>query len=111
MTRNLIAIDFDDTWTAASEFWTDVYYISPFDFVLVTMRSETAENVEEIDKLVPLEIPRVFCGGQFKGPIVQAKGYAVDIWIDDAPGFIWGNAWNPCVTLRDVNELPKDTKI
>ena len=81
----IIAIDYDDTYTADIELWDNFIgsaIMRGHQVVCVTARRETAENVEQCD------IPGVltyFTALSSKMKYMEKHGIKVDIWIDDQP--------------------------
>ena len=77
----LIAIDYDNTYTADPEWWDEVIRSGQergHTIVCVTGRTE------------PPNLPiRVICAGdEYKRDAVRRSGLRIDVWIDDEPGHI-----------------------
>ena len=79
----LIAIDYDRTFTAAPDMWTDFIRDAlrrDFWVVLCTARPFPPQE--------PLPIPVICTGGRAKRDFLAAGGVYPDIWIDDDPASI-----------------------
>lgn len=88
----VIAIDFDDTFTADVQLWAAFIRDAKqrgHRVVCVTARRESEENTEEINDLFRENrcmVPIVFCNmGSKMWTMEQQIGMKVNIWIDDAP--------------------------
>lgn len=84
----LIAIDFDDTWSADPELW--LAFVASLQrrghrAIIATARRDIIENKQELRKWVPLDIPIVFCNHNYKREECIKHGYKPDVWIDDVP--------------------------
>lgn len=85
----IIAIDYDNTYTADPAMWDEAIKLFQFchhSVICVTARPEIMGQVvlDSIGKLVP-----VLCaGGEWKRDFALKHGYKVDVWIDDSPEFI-----------------------
>lgn len=82
----IIAIDFDNTFFADPEGWTQVIKLMEnrgHKFVCVTGRSKEfgKQVIENINGLIPI----VFAGTEWKRQAAEKSGWKVDIWIDDTP--------------------------
>lgn len=87
----VIAIDFDDTYTADTTLWS-AFINNALDrghrVYCVTARRDTEENQELIRETFhsnELCIPVVFSNLGSKMWTMDQRGVKVDIWIDDAP--------------------------
>ena len=92
-----IAIDFDKTWTADPQAWTQFYHFMRargHTVIIVTNRTGPSDDMKRHS--LPPDIITIYCGGNFKEPMVLASGRKVDIWIDDMPGTIQN-----CAILAD----------
>lgn len=86
-----IAIDFDDTFTAAPEFWSKVINLAKefgHSVCVVTCRRRTIENTAminaELDKhgcQMPIHLTTL----NSKLEYMSKLGINIDIWIDDDP--------------------------
>ena len=88
----LFAIDYDDTLTAAPEFWSKIVKtgnVHGHKFIVVSCRKNTTENYELIqNNLNELEIghmPIYLTDLKPKRPFLERRSIFVDIWIDDLP--------------------------
>lgn len=82
----LIALDYDLTYTADPDFWDAVIAGGRergHRWVCVTGRQHPPGPHE---RQIPM--PVVCAGDRHKFRAAIAAGYAVDVWIDDAPGTI-----------------------
>ena len=87
----IIAIDFDNTFTADPEAWREVILMMQargHRFVCVTGRSNEGEWAEQVNKALDGLIPVVFAGHQWKREAAKKAGFDVSIWIDDMPEYI-----------------------
>jgi hypothetical protein len=87
--RLLIALDYDETYTAAPVLWRAFIRMAGaqgHEVICATMRreSECADMCEQLKALVRV-IPT---GRKAKGPYLAAIGYEPDIWIDDRPHYV-----------------------
>lgn len=83
----LIALDYDFTFTMDPPFWRaflDLCEAAGHKVICVTGREEKPDFTREPE----LCIPFVLAAGEPKFRAAMRAGYAVDIWIDDAPGSI-----------------------
>lgn len=86
-----IGLDYDDTFTADEELWSDFIYkckSKGHDIRFVTFRfAETPsyDNRDCIADAEALDIPIIFCNGVQKDDVTQQLGFFVDVWIDDFP--------------------------
>lgn len=91
MKRLTFALDFDDTFTACPELWSDFVQKSKelgHSWYMVTARRNTEENVETINALLDdwgCQMPIVFSNLGSKLDVMRDRGLKVDIWIDDSP--------------------------
>lgn len=82
----LFALDYDLTYTLDPDFWDSVIAAARargHRWVCVTGRDEPPGPRE---RQIPM--PVVCAPSQHKFRAAMAAGYAVDVWIDDAPGTI-----------------------
>lgn len=85
----LIAIDYDDTYTADPALWA--WFIKTatargHSFVCVTGRKVMPEFGREPP--LPAGVPVVLAGDTYKRTAALKAGYRVNIWIDDMPEMI-----------------------
>jgi 5'(3')-deoxyribonucleotidase len=93
MKQLTIAIDFDDTLTAAQKLWRRFVTNAMLNYghrvIVVTARRDTEENIDLIDGwLQENEFPELsvyFTSLQSKVDYMEKRGVKVDIWIDDDP--------------------------
>ena len=83
-----IALDYDETFTAHKELWTQFVYLASTlgcKVTFVTYRQEIrrAGNEDILEDAKSLGIPVVFSNGTPKSSVFKA-----DIWIDDNPSTI-----------------------
>lgn len=79
----LIAIDYDDTYTADPALWD----------VFIAVASSRGHEVicvtgRRASQPVGLELPTVYADGEYKREAAERAGYRVDVWIDDMPGYV-----------------------
>lgn len=85
----IIAIDYDNTYTADPDTWDNVIktlQVAGHTLVCVTGRSEAMglPVLNSIGKLIPV----VFAGPEWKRDAALKRGYKVDVWIDDMPEMV-----------------------
>jgi len=91
----LIALDYDNTYTADPELWDSFITMSQgrgHRVIVATMRDETLEG-----KIVKIDLGLkaddiIFTNRKAKKPFLAAMNIHPDIWIDDIPEFIVANA-------------------
>ena len=86
-----IAIDLDNTWTAAPMMWFGLrvrMIYEGHEVIMVTARRDPVSDDERRRFFLPVDMPIIYTAGGFKKPCAEAAGYKVDIWIDDTPGMI-----------------------
>ncbi|APW37649.1 hypothetical protein RD110_10970 [Rhodoferax koreense] len=83
----IIALDYDDTYTADPELW-DLFIAAAVKnrhlVVCVTFRYQDRQPIDA----PPPGIELFYTGGQPKGAYMAAQGLMPDIWIDDMPDLI-----------------------
>jgi len=87
----IIAIDFDDTFTADVKLWQIfIKYAKSRGHicVCVTGRSDEGQWGAEVRREIGGLIPIVFAGRKWKRDAAKEAGFDVDIWIDDNPEYI-----------------------
>lgn len=85
----LIAIDFDRTWTEDPELWQAFMLVGRtrgHRFVMVTGRKAWSDDMARAG--LPLDLPIVYAGDEFKQRAAAQAGFNVGVWIDDMPGMI-----------------------
>lgn len=91
MKKLTFALDFDDTFTACPELWSDFVLKSKalgHSWYMVTARRNTEENTETINALLDhwgCQMPIIFSSLASKFDTMRDRGLKVDIWIDDSP--------------------------
>ena len=88
-----IALDYDDTYTEDPAFWAAVVDVSRkfgHRFICVTARRKTFDNMKELRETLPHGVEAHFSYDEPKADYAKRHGIAVDIWIDDRPGWIVG---------------------
>lgn len=88
-----IAIDYDDTFDAAALMWTEFVKTATrhgHKVVCITARRKTFDNQKELRDTLPEEVEAHFSYDEPKADYAKRHGIAVDIWIDDRPGWIVG---------------------
>lgn len=85
----IIAIDYDNTYTAAPELWDQtikLFQDAGHAVICITARTEGMRQpvLDSIGKLVPV----IFSGSEWKREAAKKRGYSVDIFIDDMPEII-----------------------
>lgn len=83
----IIAIDYDDTYTADPVMWDAVIhemFIHGHIVYCVTCRRDTPENRERCS-IIPDDVPIFFTGLKPKRTFMEKLGIKIDVWIDDMP--------------------------
>lgn len=91
MSDLIIAIDYDDTFTADPWLWST--FIKNAEnrghrILIVTARRDTEENHDELNAVLDhwgCQIPVIFASLGSKLREVEKRGIKVNIWIDDDP--------------------------
>lgn len=84
----IVAIDYDNTYTAAPELWNQVIKLfqeAGHTVICVTGRSDNSSMAPVVQDSIGKLVPVVFAGEQWKQEAAKKRGYKVDIWIDDMP--------------------------
>jgi hypothetical protein len=100
MLQEVIAIDFDDTFTADVNLWSNIIRMMQSagnTIICATARVDTPGNRSGLAAVLPSGVKLVFCGTTPKRTACVAAGYEVSIWIDDfpegigdrGPGVLW----------------------
>lgn len=87
----IIALDYDNTFTADPEFWLEfIELVRKYNHtvICVTARSDTLSNRQELHFSLPIYVEKFFCGDMPKAAYMKHTNYKVDIWIDDRPELI-----------------------
>lgn len=87
----IIALDFDDTYTADPSLW-DTFISECLSrshrVLIVTCRHGTEESREVVLENLGLDVPVYYTGHAPKRWFMEQLGVKVDIWIDDRPEFV-----------------------
>jgi len=84
----LLAIDFDDTFTADPALWSAVIRLAKdggHRVFCVSCRRETFENRAEMREALPEGVPIFLTSFAPKEYFMGSRGHKVDVWIDDYP--------------------------
>lgn len=111
--KTTIALDFDCTFTADIEFWRLFVQLCAkrgHAVVLVTARYDTPENHALVRDVIGAPTVRLLSGLVFtsrgpKRPRAAARGYKIDIWIDDLPEFVGSANLELLETLRSQQSI------
>lgn len=94
----LISLDFDGTFTLATQVWFNFVrecQIRDHEIITVTHRRDTIANRQVIAD-AGVDWPVIFAYDKPKKFAAIEAGYAVDVWIDDAPhGIGVGDEYQP----------------
>ena len=91
--RLTIALDYDDTYTEDPAFWCAMIHAARkfgHTVVCITARRKTFENMKELRDTLPTDVEAHFSYDEPKAEYAKRNGIAVDVWIDDSPGWIVG---------------------
>jgi len=82
----IVAIDYDDTYTADPTAWSAVIrLLQEFGHKVVCVTQRVDPWMQEVhDAFEPLNVP-VVSGGAPKVETAAEAGYFIDVWIDDYP--------------------------
>lgn len=86
--RLIVAIDYDDTFTADPTAWTaviEILQIAGHRVVCITARQGNDGNRRQVEGDMPRDVCVLFAYGWQKREFAKANGVEVDIWIDDLP--------------------------
>jgi hypothetical protein len=93
----ILALDFDDTYTANPELWDSFIILSQMcntEVVIATYRHEVEDADPALDRIKRLGTRCYFTDGKAKKPFLEALGVNVNIWIDDRPQTVYmDSAW------------------
>lgn len=84
----LIAIDFDDTYTADVAFWRGMIQLGQgvgHRFICVSGRRDSFDNRRELQQALPEGVPVILSYDEPKRQCAKRLGFEPDIWIDDHP--------------------------
>lgn len=87
----LIAIDFDDTFTADPKMWTEVIHLMQaygHTVICVSARRNTMDHRIELEDALPKGVKVLLSYDEPKRDFAFRHNYVVDIWIDDFPDAI-----------------------
>lgn len=87
----IIALDFDNTFTADTKCWREVIKVLQkhgHEVIIATSRFKTYSNSQEISESTGL--PILFCNHNGKAETAKQHGCVPDIWIDDDPWSVAG---------------------
>lgn len=88
----LIALDFDDTYTADPPFWDSFIVLAQrhgHEVICVTCRRDTPENREIVAIPLLRWSSHYFTGLAAKRWFLEQHGIAVDVWLDDDPECVY----------------------
>jgi hypothetical protein len=88
----LIALDFDGTYTADPPFWDDFIdwvHECGHHVYIVTARDRDLDRLKLEPHFDYLGVNIIYCDGQPKKEITEAKGLRFNVWIDDNPASIF----------------------
>ncbi len=86
----IIAIDYDNTYTADPETWNKVIKLfqdAGHTVICVTGRDGGAMG-DPVRASIGQLVPCVFAGPEWKKVAAKNQGYNVDVWCDDVPNMI-----------------------
>lgn len=92
-----LSLDYDDTYTRDPAFW-DAFVVSALrrghKVYLVTLRYDNTEANEVLQALGGKVTNIFFTCRKSKRKFMYDKGIRIDVWIDDTPDFIVGDAFS-----------------
>lgn len=83
-----LALDFDDTYTAAPDLWSlfiELAKAQGHTVRIVTYRPANGYNSDIDAVCMQHGIPAIYTAGEQKSTFCANIGYNVDVWIDDMP--------------------------
>lgn len=83
-----VSIDFDDTFTADPDTWTEVIRVlqrSGHVVICTSARRNDLDNRRELENSLPGGVCVLLSYDEPKRSYAKKQGYDVDIWIDDMP--------------------------
>ena len=86
----IIAIDYDNTYTADPEGWEafiDLMESRGHKVICVTGRDDGFFG-DPVRKSIGKKIPVVFAGSAWKIDAAKKSGWDVNVWIDDSPQYV-----------------------
>jgi hypothetical protein len=86
----LIALDYDHTYTADKELWNKFILDAKMRGHKVVCFTMRFDNVEERLYAMPVDV--YYTERKAKKVWAEAKGFLVDIWIDDKPAWLFEDA-------------------
>lgn len=97
----LVAIDFDDTFTADSKAWRAVIEVlraTGHQVICVSARADSERDREELKAALPKGVHILLSEQCPKRVFAMRHGYDVDIWIEDTPlavdaVYAYGSGW------------------
>lgn len=95
----IIALDYDDTYTADKSLWVafiQLAQILDHTIYIVTMRDGEEDwhsDFEWLEKT--FGVKTIFCNGESKRDVTERLGIPINIWIDDRPeGITSGSSYS-----------------
>lgn len=105
MTKRIVFLDYDETYTANKGMWNEIvrlWKVNGFDVVCCTNRlGHTHYDADVIEDMGQIDVPIVWAAHHSdKWAAMEEAGYIPEngIWVDDRPMYIWLN--------RSVETLP-----
>ncbi len=88
---SVFCLDFDNTFTAAPELWTEFCgsaWEKGHRVICITARTNPDKSL--VTNVIPPWVEAFFCLGVPKRKFAESIGIKVDVWIDDCPEAIVG---------------------
>src|SRR5271157_1106932 len=87
----IIAIDYDNTYTAAPELWDQVIRLfqeTGHTCICITGRTQETLMAKPVMDSIGKLVHVIFAGSQWKREAAEKHAYKVDVWIDDNPEYV-----------------------
>jgi hypothetical protein len=109
----IIALDYDETYTADKDLWDEFISQSVHrghEVVLATYRHPVHDYNTDFDHLKNMAIKCYFTDGKAKKQFLEDLGVTVNVWIDDRPKTVYeDSAWG--VDSPELHAWRKDNEL
>lgn len=91
----VISLDYDETFTRDPELWLAFIATAKskgHTVLLITMREDTPWDADEVRSILKDKVDDIlFTNCKAKKQYAAARGYRVDVWIDDQPSAVYND--------------------